>query len=375
MSFARLLAYYLPQFHPFPENDQWFGKGFTEWTNVAKAKPLFKGHYQPRLPADLGFYDLRVPEIMNQQAELAKNAGIEGFIYYHYWFGNGKRLMDYPLRRLLETKTPDFPFMLCWANHSWKGAWSGVPKGQVLMEQKYLGSRDDLEHFKLLRNYFEDERYIKVDGKPAIIIFRPEDIPHLEAFTDTWREAAQKAGFKGLYLIAGDLNSGVSPQKMGMDAVISNNFDILRRSINQNFFLSNSIGYKIESRLRAKFNNANPELRNRPIYISYENFLHANIQWPNVDYDYFPQIIPDWDNSARAGKQSLILKGSTPELWKEHIKEALNYSSRYSADKNIVFIKSWNEWAEGNYLEPDQKWGHAYLDALRETLHEFKQTS
>lgn len=364
----RLLSYYLPQFHPFAENDQWFGKGFTEWTNVAKAKPLYRGHYQPRLPADLGFYDLRVPAVREEQAALAREVGIEGFIYYHYWFGEGKRLMDYPLNQLLETKKPDFPFMLCWANHSWKGAWSGVPKGKILMEQKYLGPRDDEAHFALLSRYFADERYIQVEGKPAFIIYRPEEIPDLLAFTDRLRKMAQEYGFKGLYLIAGDLNSGVNPSSIGMDAIISNNFDRIRKSINQYYFAGGSLAFKIEARLRNKFNSANPDMRNKPIYLSYKKFMAANSEWPDLDYDYFPQILPDWDNSPRAGKQSLILKGSTPALWGQHVQKALDYVERYEEPKKLVFIKSWNEWAEGNYLEPDQKWGRGYLEALAQVL-------
>ena len=198
---ARVIAFYLPQFHPIPENDVWWGTGFTEWTNVAKAKPMFRGHKQPRLPADLGFYDLRVPETREKQAELARNAGVEAFCYWHYWWGHGKRIIERPFEEVRDSGKPDFPFCLAWANQSWTGIWHGNP-GSVLMKQEYPGHADEELHFRWAQKAFEDSRYVRVDGKPMFVIFAPHDMPSTAAFCDHWRDLARKAGYPGLYLVA-----------------------------------------------------------------------------------------------------------------------------------------------------------------------------
>ena len=203
---ARVIAFYLPQFHPIPENDKWWGKGFTEWTNVAKAKPLFRGHYQPRIPADLGFYDLRVPEVREQQAQLAREAGIEGFCYWHYWFGNGKQLLERPFNEVLVSGKPDFPFCLGWANHSWTtGTWTRGGDAQMIAEQTYPGKNDYLSHFQYALRAFQDERYITVDGKPLFVIFDPYALP--QDFIPYWRELAEQAGLKGIHFVAYTFNA------------------------------------------------------------------------------------------------------------------------------------------------------------------------
>ena len=202
---ARVIAFYLPQFHPIPENDKWWGKGFTEWTNVAKAKPLFRGHDQPRIPADLGFYDLRMPEVREMQAELACEAGIEGFCYWHYWFGNGRMLLERPFREVLDSGKPKFPFCLGWANHSWSTkTWidkKGAVGNAVIAEQTYPGVDDYRMHFDYLLPAFKDRRYIKVDGKPIFVIFAPLDIPDVSSFISLWRRLAQEAGLNGIHFV------------------------------------------------------------------------------------------------------------------------------------------------------------------------------
>lgn len=198
----RIIALYLPQFHPIPENDGWWGKGFTEWRNVGKAQPLFRGHYQPRVPADLGYYDLRVSEAREAQAEMAKKYGVEGFCYWHYWFGNGKRLLERPFQEVLLSGSPDYPFCLAWANESWKGFFHGVNGRETLIEQQY-GSEDDYkEHFYSLLPAFKDPRYIRVDGKPLFMIYSPLSLPDARSFISLWQKLAYENGIAGVHFVA-----------------------------------------------------------------------------------------------------------------------------------------------------------------------------
>jgi hypothetical protein len=363
---ARLIAYYLPQYHPIPENDKWWGKGFTEWTNVTKAKPLFRGHYQPRLPADFSFYDLRVPEVREQQAVFARENGISGFCYYHYWFGNGKRLLERPFNEVLESGKPDFPFMLCWANQTWQGVWFGNDTPETLIEQVYPGKSDYINHFNYLSKAFSDPRYITIDGKPVFHVYMPRKIPDLNLFVDTFRELAYQRGFKGLYLLATHCPQDWDPRQYGFDGVVCNNFhrarkDAIKRIINN----KQSLLGRIEGKLRYMFRERDISERTKPDIMNYKELVRLTTQWPQVDFDYFPQVVPDWDNSPRAGRKSFIMKGSTPELWLGYMQQAVDYVKRYESEKQMIFIKSWNEWAEGNYLEPDQKWGSEYLRILR----------
>ena len=214
---ARVIALYLPQFHPIPENDEWWGKGFTEWTNTAKAKPLFRGHIQPHLPADLGFYDLRAPETRMAQAEMAREHGIEGFSYWHYWFA-GKRLLERPFNEVLQSGEPDFPFCLGWANETWTGIWHGSP-GRVLIEQTYPGIEDYKRHFQVVLEAFEDPRYMTVDGKPIFMIYMPKKLPNPREFTDCWRELADKAGLKVDDVITAVGSTKLSAQTALADAI------------------------------------------------------------------------------------------------------------------------------------------------------------
>ena len=214
---ARLIAYYLPQYHPIAENDQWWGKGFTEWVSVAQARPLFKGHEQPKIPGELGFYDLRLEETRTAQAELAKEHGIEGFCYWHYWLGNGKMLLERPFNEVLKSGKPDFPFCLGWANHSWKGVFFGA-KSKTLIKQEYLGKQDAINHFNYLLSAFKDSRYICVHNKPLLHIFNPKQIPDCKQYLEFWRELALKAGLRGLYIVGEGLALS-EKEDYGVDAV------------------------------------------------------------------------------------------------------------------------------------------------------------
>ena len=362
----KLIAYYLPQYHPIRENNKWWSEGFTEWANVINAKPLFKGHHQPRLPADLGFYDLRVPEVREQQAELAMEHGIYGFCYYHYWFGNGKQLLERPFNEVLSTGKPDFPFMLCWANQTWKGVWFGASKGKILIEQTYPGKEDYNMHFDYLIRAFEDPRYITIDGKPVFHVYIPRDIPDLKLLTDIFRERAHRAGLKGIYLLATNCPEDWNPIEHDFDGVVSNNFARARYNGAPRLIKSrNSLFGKLEGYTRYILGNKPMEDRIKPFFLDYKDFVQVISRWSRKEFDYFPMVVPDWDNSARSGNRSFILKNSTPELWGVQLQKAKEYTLGSDSEKQIIFIKSWNEWAEGNYLEPDIKWGHGYLEQLR----------
>lgn len=368
----RLIAYYLPQYHPIPENDKWWGKGFTEWTNVTKAKPLFKGHNQPRLPADLGFYDLRIPEIRESQAELAESYGIYGFCYYHYWFGNGKQLLERPIADVLKSKRPDFPFMFCWANHKWSSHWIGHDSPEVLMEQMYPGGRDIVDHFMYLLPYFRDPRYIRIGGKVAFQIYKPYDVTNLRELITTFQALAQEHGLGEIYFMGANCTDAHVASLPGMHGFSSNELGALRNRVAARFVQDRkSFAGKVETKLRGMIGGSNFYDLKKPVVIDYETAIRNLIDDRKRAYDYYLTVVPDWDNTARAGAKALILKNSTPALWADHLFRAVKLTQKHNApEKQIIFVKSWNEWAEGNYLEPDRKWGHQYLEAVQRVLSE-----
>jgi hypothetical protein len=350
-----VIAHYLPQFHPIPENDEWWGKGFTEWTNVAQARPLFRGHVQPHLPGELGFYDLRVGEVREAQADLARRHGITGFCYWHYWFA-GKRLLERPFDEVLASGSPDFPFCVSWANQTWSGIWHGAPD-RVLIEQTYPGVEDDIEHFSNLRRAFEDPRYIRITGKPLLCVYQPGQLPNAAQFVERWQKMAHDAGLGGLYLVAGlgesDYNSHVGD---GFDAAAYYKLPFLRGN-----------WFRFRSRL-----NAHGMVRH-PKRLRYADVL------PDLPGDLrgrvFPGVYPNWDNTPRLGRRGVVVTGSTPERFGAHVRRGIELATAYPADEQILFIKSWNEWAEGNYLEPDTEYGSARLVALRHELDRTKRLS
>jgi lipopolysaccharide biosynthesis protein len=381
---ARLIAFYLPQFHPIPENDEWWGKGFTEWTNVAKAKPLFKGHYQPRLPADLGFYDLRVPEIREAQAELARNAGIEGFCYYHYWFA-GKRLIERPFIEVVASGKPDFPFCLCWANQTWTGAWHGA-HDRILIEQTYPGPEDNRRHFLALRDAFLDKRYLRVDGRPIFVIFRPAELPNVASFIREWQELAVQSGLPGLHFVAHlfHYESAWDYWSQGFDSCVVAStlkaFSVSMRELALGAVVNGSRHHSLRTPSGANGNPFQGAFRHglwrryrswRGKFNNVRLYRHAVpflLDGCSEQPDVYPCVTPNWDNTARSNTRGLVLHESTPELFRTHVREALRLVQSRSPDQSLVFVKSWNEWAEGNYLEPDQKFGHDYLKIIREEV-------
>jgi lipopolysaccharide biosynthesis protein len=357
---VRAIAFYLPQYHPIPENDEWWGKGFTEWTNVTKAKPLFPDHYQPHLPADLGFYDLRLPEVRQAQADLAREYGIYGFCYYHYWF-NGKRLLERPFNEVLATGKPDFPFCLCWANENWTRRWDGQEKN-ILMQQIYT-EEDDRLHIRELAKAFHDPRYIRVDGKPLFLVYRATKIPNPLKTTQIWREEALKLGIGEIFLsrVESFPDEHTDPKLIGFDAAVEFQPDWGNR------------GKPLQSRKRwdiaRRLGLAHQVYADNKIY-DYKAVIESMLSKPKPAYLRFPCITPSWDNTPRRQTDATILKDSTPELYEYWLKTTIGNNLSDTQNSKLIFINAWNEWAEGNHLEPCQKWGRAYLEATRRALKE-----
>ena len=354
----QIIAFYLPQFHPTPHNNEWWGEGFTEWTNVAKAKPLFRGHYQPKIPADLGFYDLRMPEIKEKQVELAKRAGVTGFCYYHYWFGNGHQELELPFNQVVETGKPDFPFCLCWANETWsRKFWNkegNVSEKQDLAVQQYLGEEDDRLHFQTLLEAFKDKRYYHIDGRLVFMIYRPLQFEEVERFMALWNQLAKENGLDGFYFIGYSLN--VAEEH---DTIINKGFDAV---------CSCHLGYGNQTKLMHIMRKVLSVFTNSPRKFSYKKMIPQLISKEDSLNDVFPTIIPNWDHTPRSKDHGYLYDKSTPELFEKHCKEVLEQVSKKQGNRQIVFLKSWNEWGEGNYMEPDLKYGCGYIDALKSAI-------
>lgn len=353
----RFIAFYLPQYHPVAENSEWWGAGFTEWHNVAKARPLYAGHIQPKLPGELGFYDLRLAQTRKDQAALAKAHGIHGFCYWHYWFG-GRRLLETPGDQMLASGEPDFPFCLGWANESWTGIWHGKPKS-MLVEQTYP-DRDADAHYALLRGFFHDPRYIKDRGRPLFYVYKPRLMPADGEYLRRLRALACADGFPDLFILGTwTPNPGGrfdTIEGIGIDAAIVTNISG-RDSHSRGHYLA-AIGQKLSSRFSTS----------GPARVAYAVAAAAMV--PRLSQFAFPaynSVVSNWDNTPRSGRRGLVLTGSSPAAFKSVLMTAIeNLQTRPYLDNgnDYIFLKSWNEWAEGNYLEPDQSNGRAYLESL-----------
>lgn len=361
MSKVKPIAIYLPQFHPISENDEWWGKGFTEWINVSKSTPKFKGHYQPHIPKDLGFYDLRLLETMEEQAKLAKAYGVYGFCYYHYWF-NGKLLLERPIEQMLNSGKPEMPFCLCWANENWTRRWDGKEQN-VLIKQDY-SLEDDLNHINYLISFFKDDRYIKIDNKPVYIMYRSELHSNIKEATLLWREEVKKAGFDDLYLIrVENFVKNINPAEHGFDAGMEFAPDILCRG--EKYSKKNPIKHFITKKLHNLGVHKSAFFENE-VY-DYNQLVDNMIAKPKFDYKYFRCVCPSWDNSARRRINATLYHDTTPQKFEEWVRYIKNYTvSNFDSNEQIFFVNAWNEWAEGCHLEPDQKFGSAYLKALKE---------
>ena len=378
----KIISFYLPQFHTFPENDEWWGKGFTEWTNTRKAKPLFPDHYQPHTPLHEDYYDLTNPETMIRQVDDAKKYGVYGFCFYHYWFKDGKMLMEKPMEHFLQNKNLKLHYCISWANEPWTRRWDGGSK-KILMPQEYGDEKEWEKHFLYLLPFLRDERYIEIDGKPLVLIYRPDIIPCLTEMINLWNKLAKKNGFKGLTIMA--QGSTYCRQMSTQKRNVAINYYLMyepgytycalalkdKKSLfeniikNQKFFF-HYFGRKIISMLERDVIKVK---KNRPHDLCDYDILWEAVLNNQVYDDYYPGAFTSWDNSARRGCDDRIVVGSTPEKFKKYL-IALIYKTKNQFHKDCIFINAWNEWAEGAHLEADEKYGYGYLEAVKEALLE-----
>ena len=357
---VRIISLYLPQYHPTPSNDKWWGKGFTEWTNVGKARPLFRGHYQPKVPADLGYYDLRLPEVREAQAKMAREAGVEGFCYYHYWFGNGHEELDLPFKEVVKSGKPDFPFCLCWANESWHSKfWSkdGSIQKKILVEQTYPGDEDIVNHFLSLLPAFKDKRYIRVKGKLLFMVYMPLELPDANHFISMWNKLAYDNGLGGFYFI-GHLVHGDEVSEKNVEAIRALGFDAV--NVVELFRAKN----EINSGLRKRINYYAAKFFDRPLVIEHEKILPKLITDIERRNDVILTVTPNWDHTPRSGSGGFVLNKSTPEVFRKHVHSVIELTKKKQSNDNIIILKAWNEWGEGNYMEPDLRYGRQFVDVL-----------
>ena len=344
---VRAIAFHLSQFHPIPENDRWWGAGFTEWTNVTRAKPNFIGHHQPHFPADMGFYDLRVPETRERQAALARAHGIHGFCYYYYWFA-GKRLLERPVEEIRLSGEPDFPYCLCWANENWTRRWDGADR-EVLIAQN-PSRADDERLIRELLPHFRDPRYIRVDGKPLFIVYRVGVLPDVRACAELWREVCRREGIGGIYLCAARTYDTADPARYGFDAIVE--------------FPPHGVR---TPPVNARYEIINPDFDGT--IVDYRQYVVDALARPEPDWLVHRTVMPAWDNTARRPNHALTFVNATPEVYEIWLREAVarTVASRTPAER-LVFINAWNEWAESAHLEPDRRHGRQYLDATLRAL-------
>jgi hypothetical protein len=339
----RVIAFYLPQFHPIPENDEWWGSGFTEWTNVASARRMFPGHYQQRIPGELGFYDLRLAETREAQASLAAEYGVAAFCYWHYWFGNGRRILERPFDEVLRSGRPEFPFCLGWANATWSGVWYGAPE-RVLVEQTYPGEHDHRAHFESLLPAFMDPRYFRIEGRPLFYVYDPAGLPDAQRFLDLWRGWAVDAGLPGLFFVA---------KATGQWRSSSADFDVFAYEVPPTRAISRR---DLPRRAARKLGIA-------PVR-SFRRYSE-NLKFGIVDGPSCPVVVPGWDNTPRCGAGGVVLHPPDPAIFEAQVARAVaRVISPTHHGPRLVIVKAWNEWAEGCYLEPDRRYGRGPLEAL-----------
>jgi glycosyltransferase involved in cell wall biosynthesis len=344
----KTIAFYLPQFHPIKENDEWWGKGFTEWTNVTKAIPQYVGHYQPHLPYDLGFYDLRLKEVLQRQVELARNYGIYGFCFHFYWF-NGRRVLEKPLE--LFAKEIDFPFCINWANENWTRRWDGL-ENDVLLKQEY-SDEDDIAFIQEVAKLFRNKNYIRVNNKPLLMIYRPKLFPDIKRTAKRWRNWCRENGIGEIYLVLTHSFEKIDPREIGFDAAVE--------------FPPNRFGLR---KINNKIEFFNPDFKGD--VFSYDELIEKSIKNSSNEYKKFKGICPGWDNEARKPAKGTSLYAANPQKYKKWLDELCKITmERFPSEERFVFVNAWNEWAEGAHLEPDQYYGYAYLQATYDVLKKY----
>lgn len=353
---TKFITFYLPQYHPIPENDRWYGKGFTEWTNVAKAKPLFRGHYQPHIPADLGFYDLRLAESRRAQAALAQEFGISAFCYWHYWFGNGKRILTMPLEEVYKDKSITLPYCLAWANHSWeRKTWDKKGTNELLIEQKYPGVSDYERHFYTVLPFLKDERYFKVGEKNLFLVYAPLASSEIETFLTTWRMLAKKEGLPEFYFVGQDNDCRNKDKilKLGFDAVYDDNTFNIHHHLSK---IKKGLLYVEQKVLR------------KPNVYEYRDAIKYMITEHSKESDVIPVINPNWDHTPRSGSNGYLFNHCEPKYFQKVVEDAMCAVKNKPEDEKVIIVKAWNEWGEGNHLEPDLKYGKGYLEVIKSAL-------
>jgi len=347
VSDVRLIAFYLPQFHPIPENDAWWGEGFTEWTNVRRARPNFVGHYQPHVPSDLGYYDLRDGATRAAQAHLARAYGIHGFCYYYYWF-NGRRLLQRPLDEVVQSGQPEFPFCVCWANENWTRRWDGG-NDELLVAQTYSPENEKRLISDLLP-LFRDQRYIRVDGRPLVVVYRANLLPEPRRATDIFRSAAREAGGAEPYLAMVHVPEMPSPVEWGFDAGVE--------------FPPHSTEVQT---LTEHIDKLNPNfIGDVWDYVSAARYA---ISRPLPDFPLLRGVMVGWDNTPRIQNNGHVFVNSHPENYRRWLSTMVEQTRRIRrGDERIVFVNAWNEWGEGCHLEPDVQFGRGFLEATRQSL-------
>ena len=364
-TFPKLIAFYLPQFHPIKENNEWWGEGFTDWWNVQKALPLFSGHRQPRVPAELlGYYDPREADVLARQAALAKAHGIYGFCFYHYWF-NRKLLLETPLQNFLTRGAPDMPFCICWANEPWTRAWDGRER-DVLMPQRYGKHEEWIAHFEYLLPAFKDPRAITVDGKPLLLIYRIGAVSDANSMITMWQEQARLAGLPGLHIVSmlTAFSDSAPIEKIDIDAACEFFPTYAFRPKPLDLFWG---GFKLGLHLRV-LKRYTPLAKERVIRVDYDYVWKRILRTNKVAPKQYRGVFVGWDNSPRKGKKGVVMHNATPERYEFWLKKQLVRVCDDEDQESFVFVNAWNEWAEGTYLEPDQTFGMGFLEATRSAL-------
>lgn len=367
----KILAYYLPQFHEIPENNKWWGEGFTEWTNVKKAKPLFEGHNIPRIPLNNNYYDLTNVSIQKWQVELAKKYGIYGFCMYHYWF-NGHMLLEKPINQYLENKELNLPFCFSWANEYWTNGWVSS-ENKILMAHDNTDRKDWINHFNYFLPFFKDDRYIKIDGKPLLILYFPNILQKCNEMIDCWRKLAEEAGFPGIMILyqkaMTHFDKSFDKSKFDGGIEFQPGYS-LERNISPLRKIYNNLRFKTVNYIKLKYGVSFKKSNNvKEKHINYDAVWQDILKTRPDNENMYPGAFVDWDNTPRKGVRGSLYDGVTPEKFKKYLSMQIQHT-RNIYKKDYLFLFAWNEWGESGYLEPDEKWKYSFLEAVRDALVE-----